>query len=496
MEDITRRAALGMTGRAVVAAGVGGSVLTRPAGQPSRRRPDWRALERQMRGRVLRPGDAGYAAAGIPYNKRYAGVRPAGVALCTDANDVRTALLWARQFEVPFAARSGGHSYGGYSASHGLVISLTQMSNVQVDARSMTVSMGAGTRLRALYGGLAGTGIAVPGGRCPTVGVSGLLLGGGFGFSSRHLGLTCDHLLHTEVVTAAGEVIQVSARSHADLLWACCGGGGGNFGINTHYTLRATPVGQVSVYKLEWPWRKARAALTAMLSLMSAAPDRLSCRLGLGVTGGGPVTGGTPVRGVTALGLYFGPRRDLADLLAPALAEAWPAQQQIEDLTYAQAQAFLAHSVPAGRFASRSRFLGQALPAAGIDAAVRWIERWPGSTNPDGGGLTVFAWGGAINRVDQAATAFVHRSAAFLTDQEFTWSARDGQRTVTAGLDWLNDGYHRLAPFGNGQAYQNFIDPSLKDWRSAYYGSNLPRLAQVKSRYDPDGVFRFAQSIP
>jgi hypothetical protein len=498
VEGITRRAALGMTGGAVLAAGVGagGTALASPRARPSRRPPDWAALSRQLRGRLLRPGDPGYGAASLPYNRRYSGVRPAGVALCADSGDVRTALRWARRFDVPFAARSGGHSYGGYSTSHGLVISLARINQVQVDARSMTIRVGAGARNRDLYAGLAGSGMAVPSGRCPTVGVGGLLLGGGFGFSSRHLGLTCDHLLHTQVVTAAGEVLQVSAQSHPDLFWACQGGGGGNFGINTGYTLRAAQVGGVSVYRLEWPWRDARAALSAVLGLMSAAPDALSCRVGLGVRGGGLVTGGTAERTVSALGLYFGPSRELAGLLGPVLAAAWPSDQQIEDRTYTQAQAFLAHNVPSGRFASKSAYLGQQLPGAGIDAAASWIERWPGSSNPDGGGLTLFAWGGAIGGGAPPATAFVHRDAAFLADQEFTWSARDDQRVVSAGLDWLGEGYHLLAPFADGQAYQNFIDPSLKDWRTAYYGSNLPRLSRVKRRYDPDDRFRFAQSVP
>ena len=501
MEDITRRAALGMSGQAVLAAGAGGAVLTRPGrparpAQRARRAPDWTALARQLRGPLLRPGDRGYAAASLPYNKRYAGIRPAGVALCTDTADVQAALRWARRFGVPFAARSGGHSYAGYSTSQGLVISLARMNQVRVDTRSMTIRAGAGARNRDLYAALAGTSVAVPSGRCPTVAVSGLLLGGGFGFSSRHLGLTCDHLLHTEVVTAAGEVLQVSAQSQPDLFWACQGGGGGNFGINTRYALRAAEVGSVSVYKLEWTWPQARAAVTSMLGLMSQAPDTLSCRLGLDVHGGGPVTGGRAERGVSALGLYFGPSRELAGLLGPVLTAAWPAQQQIEDRTYTQAQAFLAHSAPAGKFASKSRYLAQALPEAGIDTALDWIERWPGSSNPGGGGLTMFAWGGAINRVDPAATAFVHRDAAFLTDQEFTWTARDDQRTVSAGLDWLAAGYHQLAPFGTRQAYQNFIDPSLPDWPAAYYGANLPRLSRVKHRYDPDDVFRFPQSVP
>jgi len=495
MGEISRRAMLGGTGKLAVVAGAGTQLgwMTAPARRP---RPDWDALARQLRGRLLLPGEAGYLVASVPYNKRYAAIRPDGVAMCADDADVRAALSWARHYGVPFAARSGAHSYGGYSASRGLLISLARMNSVRVDRRSMTITVGAGVRIRDFYAGLAGTGVAAPTGRCPSVGLSGLLLGGGFGFTSRHLGLTCDSLLETEVVTASGTVLRVSPRSHPDLFWACQGGGGGNFGINTRFTLRATRVGDVSVYRLEWPWREAAAALDAMQTLMDGAPDTLSCRVGLDVSGGGLATGGTPKRGVSALGLYFGPSHELAELLAPVLAAAWPSVQVIEDRTYLAAAAALAGNVPFDQFASKSRFLDGPLPDAGIDTAIRWIERWPGSSNPGGAGMTLFAWGGAINRVAPAATAFIHRDAAFLMDGETTWTARDSPPVVSANLDWLAGLYHSLAPFGTAQAYQNFIDPALRDWKTAYYGENLPRLTAVKRRYDPDDAFRFAQSIP
>jgi hypothetical protein len=152
--------------------------------------------------------------------------------------------------------------------------------------------------------------------------------------------------------------------------------------------------------------------------------------------------------------------------------------------------------VPAGKFASKSRFLAGPLPGPGIETAIARVERWPGSTNPGGAGVTIFAWGGAIGRVDPAATAFVHRDVAFLMDNETSWTARDSPRLVAANLDWLEATYHALAPFGTRQAYQNFIDPALADWKTAYYGANLGRLMRVKHRYDADDVFRFAQSIP
>ena len=498
MTPMSRRRVLAGAGKMAIAAGVGSQLgwLASCTGPARRARPDWQALARRLSGQLLRPGEAGFGAASIPYNRRYASIRPEGVALCQGTADVRAAVLWAREAGVPFAVRSGGHSYGGYCASTGLVISLARMNSVTVDKKSLTLTAGPGARNRDLHASLVGTGVATPSGRCPTVAISGLLLGGGFGFSSRHFGLTCDQLLKTEVVTASGDVLAVSPADHPSLFWACQGGGGGNFGINTGYTLRVRPVGNVSVYRIEWEWRHAGAVLSAVLATMTTAPDTLSCRVGADVGGGGPATGGTPQRGVSALGLYFGPSHELADLLAPITAAAPPARQLIEERSYTGAQSFLAKNVPYGSFTSKSRFLHRALPGQGIDTLISWVQRWPGSSNTAGGGATIFAWGGAIGRVAPQATAFVHRGPAFLMDNETTWTARDSASVVSANLDWVDGIYQALAPFGTEQAYQNFIDPALKGWETAYYGANLDRLMQVKRAYDPDDVFRFPQGIP
>ena len=500
MQDIGRRRLLGVSGQAAlaVAAGAGlragnGRVLVTV---PRARQPDWDGLARRLRGRLLRPGDPGFAAASVPYNRRYADVRPGGVAVCADAGDARTALLWARDQGVPFAVRSGGHSYAGFCASRGLVISLAALNSVTVSERSMTVTAGAGARNLDIYAAIAGTGLAVPGGRCPTVAVGGLLLGGGFGFSSRHLGLTCDHLLQTEAVTADGDILRVTPECHRDLFWACQGGGGGNFAINTRYRLAAVRVGRVAVYRLSWHWADAQAVITAMLRVMLDAPGKMSCRIGADVSGGGPATGRPASRAVSALGLYFGTAAQLTRLLAPVLAAARPASTLIEETSYDAAQAVLAKNVPAGAFASRSRYLDTGLPEQAIDDLLRQAERWPGSSNPDGGGFTIFAWGGAISEVAPEATAFVHRTPRFLADTETTWTREDSPAVAAANLNWLNATYAILTRYGTTQAYQNFTDPALHHWAAAYYGRNLPRLTQVKHAYDPDNVFRFAQSIP
>ncbi len=134
------------------------------------------------------------------------------------------------------------------------------------------------------------------------------------------------------------------------------------------------------MYELAWPWRDAATAMTALAGLMTTAPGTLSCRIGLGVPGGGPATGGSPRRSVDALGQFFGPAERLEELWRRCSAAAWPSRRVIREQSWLEAQKTLAHSVPFGEFASRSRFLD------GLDAdtAVRWLERWPGSSNPGG----------------------------------------------------------------------------------------------------------------
>jgi FAD/FMN-containing dehydrogenase len=191
----------------------GGAALARPvaemawgaqrAANPS---PNWDQLRRTLRGKLLRPGDVGYDEAIKIRNLRYAATHPAGVALVADAQDVSTAIAWARDNRVAMVSRSGGHSYAGYSTTPGLVINLKGMTRVTVDGTNgkMTIR-GAATNQDVANAGKP-AGLAIPGGQCPGVGVAGFVLGGGLGFYMREHGLGIDSLLATEIVTADGAV--------------------------------------------------------------------------------------------------------------------------------------------------------------------------------------------------------------------------------------------------------------------------------------------------
>ena len=189
-------------------------------------------------GPVLRPADFDFTKFNLPNNLRYADIQPAGIRAVRRRRRRRRQFDGARQYSVPFVARSGGHSYAGFSMTSGLTIDVSMMNEPYFDPRTGIVRISAGARNQILYAALRKANIADTHGRCPTVGVAGFVLGGGIGFNMRANGLACDQVVESEIVLADGRVLTLDARSNdhtvADLYWACRGGGGGNFGINPH----------------------------------------------------------------------------------------------------------------------------------------------------------------------------------------------------------------------------------------------------------------------
>lgn len=491
---MSRRGFLTATRRVALAAAVASQArwLTACGDVDRVSEPAWRDLAQRLGGRVLRRGDDGFLATALPRNLRYADVLPQGIALCVDAVDVQTSILWAREHGIALAARAGSHSYAGFSSTRGLMINVTPMAGVAVDTSRGTVAAGAGARNADLAAALAPHGVAIPQGRCPPVGIAGLTLGGGFGFSSRKLGLTADHLVETTLVTADGEILVCSADEQSDLFWACRGGGGGNFGINTSFTYDVVTVGDVSVYRLEWQGNDAATRLLAAFGdVLAGAPDDFSLRLGLSAPP--PASRERGIR-TTAIGQYFGPSAGLRELLAPALQVATPTQETIADATFADASAFLSAAGPPNHFVERSSYAHAPLPGAAVATIVDRLLRWPGSSAS--GYVALFSWGGAINRVAPDTTAFVHRTGELLIATGADWGADDPPRVVDANVDWVDGLWDALQPDVLPRSYQNFADPELHDWPRAYYGDNLARLQSVKAAVDPDDVFRFAQSIP
>jgi FAD/FMN-containing dehydrogenase len=469
-----------------------------PAAAP--RDPRLRELARATHGPLLLPGGRGYVVASRVYNRRFDGRRPLAVLQPTGVEDVRAAVRWAAKHDLRLAARSGGHSYGGYSTVHrGLVVDLRRLRGVSVSRAGGTVRVQAGAQLIDVYSRLAADGATIPAGTCPSVGVGGLVLGGGMGLASRALGLTCDRVRAVEIVTADARARRATAGDEADLFWACRGGGGGNFGIATAFELRVHRVRHAAYFFVSWPWEQAAEALRAWMDFAPHTANELTSVLSLST--------GSPGPRVTALGQLLGSPARLRSLVGP-LARVPGARLSTGESAYLDlvrrwagcldlsvAACHTAGTRPGGtldraRFAARSDYVGRAFDAAGRAAVITAVERRQ-RQGAGSGALLFDAYGGAINRMAADATAFVHRDA-LCSIQELAYFTAEG---TGAALRWLDATGQALRPYVTGAAYQNYIDPRLENWPEAYYGANLERLRAVKAQVDPDGVFRFAQGI-
>ncbi len=444
----------------------------------------WDDLARSLKGPLLRKDDPGYAKIAAPWNLRFAARLPAGIARCTSPEDVRAALLWAERNDVPFAIRSGGHSYAGFSTTSGLMIDVSLMNEVgDLDARGR-VRVGGGTRNADVYAALGPLNRAITHGRCKGVGVAGLVLGGGIGFSQRLRGLACDQLVETEIVIASGELLRCNEVENADLFWACRGGGGGNFGVNTSLTFETFPVDVVTVFQLAWTVR-VDDVLPAALDLLPATPDRLGCKL--------LADAGREVR-LELLGQLAGTQDELAALLAPLYRIGKPSRADISTLPYWHSQEFLSEEGPPEYSHERSRYIFRPVPPDGARTILDFLRRWP-STH--GGAVwKMFLTGGAVAAVPPDATAFVHRKALMLSSIDLDWTEEDDAATVAANQTWLDAFHEATQPFTSGESFQNFVDEAETNYLRAYYGANLERLVEIKRKYDPANVFRFPQSIP
>jgi FAD/FMN-containing dehydrogenase len=445
---------------------------------------DWRHLAGAVTGPVFAPGQPG---PGTPFNRRFAGTVPAGGVAVADVDDIRRTLAWARDTGTGVSIRGGGHSFAGYSTGTGLVLDVGALNAVTADGGTGLVTASGGALMSDVYTALQPHEMAFALGNGDSVGIAGLTLGGGNGATSRKFGLTADALVATTLVTAGGEVLHCDARENADLFWACRGGGGGNFGITTSLTFRARPVQDCSTYLLLWDVVDAPKVFSVLQEIVRTAPDEFAARIGVATTGNGTV--------VSAVGQHLGPAAELREILDPVLAVARPIRYDVDDRTFWEAKDFLRHETAAGAFATRTAFTREPLPDDAVATLLSWLERWPGSGNADGGGAALFSWGGEVNRVAAADTAFPHRDARFLLSMDTSWDEHDEPGVVRANLGWLTGLQEALAPYTSGGAYLNFTDPDREDWRTAYYGANYPRLLEIKRRLDPDGVFAFEQGI-
>ena len=395
----------------------------------------------------------------------------------------------------------------------GLLIKTRPMNAVTNDAASGVLTLGAGAVNGELIRTLRGGDWMLPIGTCPTVGVAGLVLGGGIGDNTRWAGMTCDHLVSLDLVLASGDIVAASSVEHPDLFWACRGGGGGNFGIATTLTFQAVPLRRksVTVYQFLFHGSEIAArAFHAYSALMQSAPPELSGFADLSSipSGADPSRGSPPgmlgnpsiAPTVDVEGSYQGPADDVRDLLRPVYELAEPDRFEITEMDFWDAQInwLAVPPRPPHGWSDYARYADAAFSMTSAEAIVNQVLHAPFGDASNNAEIMLHCWTGgpAINGVAPEATAYVHRNATSLLRASAWWLPQTPAADQARALAWLDQAFATIRPFTTGASFVNWPNASLPNWADAYYGANLPRLSEIKRAYDPQNVFRFGQSIP
>ncbi len=452
--------------------------------------PAAEAFASRFDGRCIAPGDASYDQVRAIWNAMI-DRRPGLIARCLSADDVAAAVRFAGEHRLLVAVRGAGHNIAGNAVCDGgLMIDLSLMKRVTVDAAKRSARVEPGVTLGEFDAAAQAFGLATPVGINSTTGIAGLTLGGGFGWLSRTYGLAVDNLTGADVVTAAGERVRASADSHPDLFWGIRGGGG-NFGVVTSFDFKLHAVGpQVLAGLIVHPFSDAPGLLRQYRSLAAQAPDGLTVWVVLRKAPPLPFLPES-VHGKEVLVfamLYAGSIEAGEAAAKPFRALGKPIADVVGPHPYVGFQAaFDPLLTPGLRNYWKSHNFSE-LSDGAIDTIVNFVGRLPSPHSE----VFIGQLGGAAGRVPASATAYPHRDAAFVMNVHTRWEQKaDDARSIA----WARELFGAMRPFATGGVYVNFMPEDEGDRVRAAYGANYERLAALKQRYDPDNRFRLNQNI-
>ncbi len=450
-----------------------------------------RTLADQLDGHLLLPGDDGYDRARTVWNAMI-DRRPRLIVRCASAEDVVTAVRFARAHDLAVGVRCGGHGIAGPAVpDDGLMIDLTPLSAVRVDPVRRRAWVQGGALLGALDRAAQEHGLATTAGNVSHTGVGGLTLGGGMGWLARQHGLTCDNVVSFTMVTADGELLAASETENSELYWGLRGGGG-NFGIVTEFEFRLHPVGtRALIADFYFSLDDAFPVFRQWRDLNAQAPRSATFTAGVGTAGGEfipPELRGTPLAHVGYV--WVGDPEEGRQLLSAMRAFGRPVAERVEELSYLRLQV-MDDSVEG--HARRRYWKGHYLTDFSDDAIRVFLRRG----TEDGTGeylpsVSLQAYGGAITDVPDDGTAFSHRDAMFeyVAGTGWTGSDEDDVRIATTRRCAA-----ALEPYAKGAYVNTMGDEGAAGVRRAYPPHKLARLTALKDRYDPDNVFRLNQNI-
>lgn len=470
------------------------------------------AAQRDLVGTIVMPWDTAYDDTRMLSNVVF-DPTPVMIVRCATEADVTVALRLAAGSNLPFTVRSGGHCTAGFSGGFGVMIDVKALDSITIDTASMRAVVGTGCDMATLNQALELHGVHVPGGECDDVCVGGFVQGGGLGFTSTSFGMSCDNVVEARVMLADGSIIVANAGQNADLLWALCGGTGGNFGVLLTVTFRLRPLGQVGGFSVAWRIDspagvdQAVAVMQMLQQQWFGANDPFDGALNLQVlmlwqTIVDPTQPPLPAAVCTFMvrGLWTGDPARLDSVIAPLQKmDGAVLQFTLVDSYVKVLDALLGNPqdqpvLPDGwgmpNEEKQSRYVAQDLTADQWSSIVTYFS----TKSPDQYSYAYLeVYGGAINALPIETNAFVHRTSLYDAVLDVFWYRPIDRPAAEAFLaGWVA----LLDAVGNGEVYQNYPSLKIEDYPLAYWGSALAGLVGVKQKYDPTGRFAFAQQVP
>ena len=441
------------------------------------------ALAAKFSGTLVQPGDDGYEEARRVHNGLI-DKRPALIARCRGTADVADSIALAREAGLDISVRGGGHNVAGRAVTDGgLMIDLAEMKGIHVDPEARTIRAQGGVLWSEFNREAAVHGLATPGGTVSTTGIAGLTLGGGLGWLTGVHGLAADNVLSIELVTAEGEVLNVTADSHPDLFWALRGGGG-NFGVATSFEYRLHPFREVVGGVIAYPFDVARDVLRFYRDITQSYSDELVIVCGLLHA---PDGSGTKLAAFAIC--HAGSPEQAEKELAPLRAFGEPVMSEIGPMPYPVVNTLLDPAYPRGALNYwKSSFL-KSLDDELIDTTIEAFAATPSL-------MTLIAFEhfhGAVTRIGVTDTPVPHREVGYSVLITSVWTDPGG---TDENVTWTQAAYDAMRPFFADRRWLNyFSDDDRAEAIRAAYGPNYDRLVEVKRKYDPDNVFHLNHNI-
>ncbi len=449
------------------------------------------SLKTQLRGPVAAPGEPPYEDARTVWNAMI-DRRPAVVVRCLGTADVVACVRFAREHDLLLCMKGGGHNIAGLAVADGaLMLDLSLMRGAWVDRARGIVRAQAGCVLGDVDRETQVHGLASAQGFVSQTGITGLTLGGGFGYLTRRFGWTSDTVRGMEMITADGRFVRASEDDNADLFWGLRGGGG-NFGVVTNIDYAVYPVGpEITGGVVAWPIDEAPRVYELYRTLAEAAPRELTL---VALTRPAPPAPWLPkeIHGrpiVAILACDTGAVADAEKRVAPIKSFGSPVGDILQRRPYTQLQSLLDATQPKGR-----RYYWKSEYLAGVDAALteRVAAHVTRAPSPHAG-VILFQIGGSLNEQAADHSAVGNRDARYVINIAGSWERPEDDRT---NIDWVRGAWADVRSFSTGGTYVNFLtEDDGADRTTAALGASIPRLAAIKAHWDPQNVFRTNRNI-